>query len=157
MSSKPVSSEDILGQKYDRCLADFLVKTCVLHPPRSLHVICYLQTPTFRERLISLLPHARSPITYHINKLLPEEWDSALGSSRLSSCSNDAPFPSLFQPDLAQARPTLTVIGHLIQLEYLGQESFLLRRLPRLWYQLNPSISISYRGADSVIVVGVGG
>ncbi|KAJ4490315.1 hypothetical protein J3R30DRAFT_3361240 [Lentinula aciculospora] len=28
-SSKPVSSEDILGQKYDRCLADFLVKTGV--------------------------------------------------------------------------------------------------------------------------------
>ncbi|KAJ3827912.1 hypothetical protein EV361DRAFT_894586 [Lentinula raphanica] len=28
-SSKPVSSEDIIGQKYDRCLADFLVKTGV--------------------------------------------------------------------------------------------------------------------------------
>ncbi|KAJ3866007.1 hypothetical protein EV359DRAFT_37547 [Lentinula novae-zelandiae] len=28
-SSKPVSSENILGQKYDRCLADFLVKTGV--------------------------------------------------------------------------------------------------------------------------------
>ncbi|RDB17283.1 MICOS complex subunit MIC10 [Hypsizygus marmoreus] len=28
-SSKPASSEDILGQKYDRCLADFLVKSGV--------------------------------------------------------------------------------------------------------------------------------
>ncbi|KAJ7085706.1 hypothetical protein B0H15DRAFT_365149 [Mycena belliarum] len=28
-STKPPSSEDILGQKYDRCLADFLVKTGV--------------------------------------------------------------------------------------------------------------------------------
>ncbi|KIK68317.1 hypothetical protein GYMLUDRAFT_256063 [Collybiopsis luxurians FD-317 M1] len=28
-SSKTTSSEDILGQKYDRCLADFLVKTGV--------------------------------------------------------------------------------------------------------------------------------
>ncbi|KAG5341952.1 hypothetical protein C0989_006796 [Termitomyces sp. Mn162] len=27
--SKPASSEDILGQKYDRCLADFLVKAGV--------------------------------------------------------------------------------------------------------------------------------
>ncbi|KAF9011771.1 hypothetical protein BDQ17DRAFT_1344801, partial [Cyathus striatus] len=27
--SKPTSSEDILGQKYDRCLADFLVKSGV--------------------------------------------------------------------------------------------------------------------------------
>ncbi|KAJ8091355.1 Mitochondrial inner membrane organizing system component [Marasmius tenuissimus] len=27
--SKPVSSEDIIGQKYDRCLADFLVKAGV--------------------------------------------------------------------------------------------------------------------------------
>ncbi|KAF9267243.1 DUF543-domain-containing protein [Marasmius fiardii PR-910] len=25
-STKPVSSEDIIGQKYDRCLADFVVK-----------------------------------------------------------------------------------------------------------------------------------
>ncbi|KAJ7715576.1 hypothetical protein DFH07DRAFT_762747 [Mycena maculata] len=29
MSTKPASSEDILGQKYDRCLADFLVKAGV--------------------------------------------------------------------------------------------------------------------------------
>ncbi|KAJ7178738.1 hypothetical protein C8R43DRAFT_974288 [Mycena crocata] len=29
MSTKPPSSEDILGQKYDRCLADFLVKAGV--------------------------------------------------------------------------------------------------------------------------------
>ncbi|KAL1745992.1 hypothetical protein HDZ31DRAFT_62658 [Schizophyllum fasciatum] len=28
-SAKPLSSEDIIGQKYDRCLADFLVKTGV--------------------------------------------------------------------------------------------------------------------------------
>ncbi|KAG7451599.1 DUF543-domain-containing protein [Guyanagaster necrorhizus] len=28
-TSKPVSSEDILGQKYDRCLADLLVKAGV--------------------------------------------------------------------------------------------------------------------------------
>ncbi|KAE9402715.1 DUF543-domain-containing protein [Gymnopus androsaceus JB14] len=28
-STKPVSSEDILGQKYDRCLADFVVKAGV--------------------------------------------------------------------------------------------------------------------------------
>lgn len=28
-SSKPTSTEDILGQKYDRCLADFLVKAGV--------------------------------------------------------------------------------------------------------------------------------
>ncbi|KAF9460433.1 hypothetical protein BDZ94DRAFT_1266245 [Collybia nuda] len=27
--SKPASSEDIIGQKYDRCLADLLVKTGV--------------------------------------------------------------------------------------------------------------------------------
>ncbi|KAG6864270.1 hypothetical protein C0993_009135 [Termitomyces sp. T159_Od127] len=27
--SKPASSEDIIGQKYDRCLADFLVKAGV--------------------------------------------------------------------------------------------------------------------------------
>ncbi|GLB39729.1 putative component of the MICOS complex, a large protein complex of the mitochondrial inner membrane that plays crucial roles in the maintenance of crista junctions, inner membrane architecture, and formation of contact sites to the outer membrane [Lyophyllum shimeji] len=26
-TAKPTSSEDIVGQKYDRCLADFLVKT----------------------------------------------------------------------------------------------------------------------------------
>ncbi|KAL0945954.1 hypothetical protein HGRIS_012232 [Hohenbuehelia grisea] len=29
MSSKPTSSEDIVGQKYDRCLADLLVKAGV--------------------------------------------------------------------------------------------------------------------------------
>ncbi|KAJ7481210.1 hypothetical protein B0H11DRAFT_2233111 [Mycena galericulata] len=29
MTAKPPSSEDILGQKYDRCLADFLVKAGV--------------------------------------------------------------------------------------------------------------------------------
>ncbi|THV02207.1 DUF543-domain-containing protein [Dendrothele bispora CBS 962.96] len=28
-SAKPVSSEDILAQKYDRCLADFVVKAGV--------------------------------------------------------------------------------------------------------------------------------
>ncbi|KAF5314215.1 hypothetical protein D9758_005322 [Tetrapyrgos nigripes] len=28
-STKPVSSEDVLSQKYDRCLADFLVKAGV--------------------------------------------------------------------------------------------------------------------------------
>ncbi|KAG6828281.1 hypothetical protein H0H92_008553 [Tricholoma furcatifolium] len=28
-STKPPSSEDIIGQKYDRCLADFLVKAGV--------------------------------------------------------------------------------------------------------------------------------
>ncbi|KAJ7632967.1 hypothetical protein FB45DRAFT_914018 [Roridomyces roridus] len=29
MTTKPPSSEDLLGQKYDRCLADFLVKAGV--------------------------------------------------------------------------------------------------------------------------------
>ncbi|KAI4527004.1 DUF543-domain-containing protein, partial [Schizophyllum commune Loenen D] len=28
-TAKPLSSEDIIGQKYDRCLADFLVKAGV--------------------------------------------------------------------------------------------------------------------------------
>ncbi|KAJ7709444.1 hypothetical protein B0H17DRAFT_1028014 [Mycena rosella] len=29
MATKPPSSEDIIGQKYDRCMADFLVKAGV--------------------------------------------------------------------------------------------------------------------------------